>query len=144
MFRKWMKKKSQKSLRFFAIFSGRCPPKSSNVIAIPAPQIPISVTHFSGKRYLPVKITNRKKMSAIFSYSLSNREHVPKQSTVKKRKRKPVVLQHNNLKSYKYKCYECRADVYLIPGHDLCCVSCSSRIVEKTGDCQVKRTVSAR
>jgi len=84
------------------------------------------------------------KMSSIFSYSLTNREHVPKQSTVKKRKRKPVVLQHNNLKSYKYKCYECRADVYFIPGHDLCCVSCSSRIVEKVGDCQIKRTVSAR
>jgi len=52
MFRKLMKKKSQKSLRFFRggaegqgpqtffqkTFSGRCPPKSSNVIAIPAPK----------------------------------------------------------------------------------------------------------
>ena len=83
-------------------------------------------------------------MSSILSYSLTSRVHVPKQSTVKKRKRKAVVLQHNNLKSYKYKCYECRADVYFIPGHDLCCVECSSRIVEKTGECQVNRTVSAR
>jgi len=138
MFRKLMKKKSQKSLRFFRrlMFLLYRHMESGNISYIR--------NTFFRKRYLPVKNTNRNKMSAIFSYSLSNREHVPKQSTVKKRKRKPVVLQHNNLKSYKYKCYECRADVYFIPGHDLCCVSCSSRIVEKTGDCQVKRTVSAR
>ena len=83
-------------------------------------------------------------MSSIFSYSLTNREHVPKQSNVKKRKRKPVILQHNNFKSYKYNCYDCKKVVFFLPGHDLYCVSCSSRIVEKIGDCQVKRTVMAR
>lgn len=83
-------------------------------------------------------------MNSINLYSLTTRAHVPKQSTVKKRKRKPVVLHHNHLKSYKYKCYECQADVYFLPGHDLCCVHCSSRIVEKCGDSQIKRTVSAR
>jgi hypothetical protein len=83
-------------------------------------------------------------MSSIFSYSLTTREHKPKQSIVKKRKRKPIVLQHSQLKSYKYKCYECRSDVYFLPGHDLCCIQCSSRIVEKTGNCQIKRTVCAR
>ena len=83
-------------------------------------------------------------MSSIFSYSLTNREHVPKQSNVKKRKRKPVILQHNNFTSYKYKCYHCQSDVYFLPGHDLCCNNCSSRIVEKIGDCQIQRTVMAR
>lgn len=85
-------------------------------------------------------------MSSIYSYSLTTRTHQPKVSTVKKRKRRPVILanSHENFKSYKYKCYECKADVYFIPGHDLSCVQCSSRIVEKIGDLQLSRVIEAR
>ena len=83
-------------------------------------------------------------MSSVSFYGLTTRLHKPKVSSVKKRKRKPVQLHNDNLKSYKYKCYECHRDVYFLPGHDIVCGHCSCRIVEKTGDKLTKRTVVAR
>lgn len=74
------------------------------------------------------------------SYSLHSRiPEIPK-GKVRRRKRKLVTI--SNVNAYKYKCYECAADVYFLHGHELVCTNCSSRIVEKVS--QEKRIVSAR
>ena len=78
------------------------------------------------------------------SYSLHTRNHQPKVSKVKKRKRRTVQLQTDNYRAHKYKCYQCQEDVYFLPGHELVCTKCSSRIVEKKPDVEQKRIISAR
>lgn len=78
------------------------------------------------------------------SYSLHTRVHKPKVSTVKKRKSRPVHLASDNYRAYKYKCYECHADVYFLPGHELVCSNCAARIVEKVAEAQQKREIYAR
>lgn len=78
------------------------------------------------------------------SYSLHTRIHKPKVSLVKKRKSRPVHLASDDYRAYKYQCYDCRADVYFLPGHELMCSNCASRIVEKVGGAEQKREVSSR
>lgn len=78
------------------------------------------------------------------SYSLHTRIHKPKVSLVKKRKSRPVHLASDDYRAYKYQCYDCRADVYFLPGHELMCSNCASRIVEKVGGGEQKREVSSR
>jgi DNA-directed RNA polymerase subunit RPC12/RpoP len=76
------------------------------------------------------------------SYSL----RIPKVEPAKKqrRKRKIVVPIHQvQYNAYKYQCYSCGADVYFLPGHELACAQCASRIVSKSKS-QEKRIVSAR
>jgi DNA-directed RNA polymerase subunit RPC12/RpoP len=76
------------------------------------------------------------------SYSL----RIPKVEPQKKqrRKRKIVVPIHQvQYNAYKYQCYSCGADVYFLPGHELACAKCASRIVMKCKS-QEKRIVSAR
>ncbi len=76
------------------------------------------------------------------SYSL----RIPKAEPQKKqrRKRKIVVPIHQvQYNAYKYQCYSCGADVYFLPGHELACAKCASRIVMKCKS-QEKRIVSAR
>jgi len=63
---------------------------------------------------------------------------------VKKRKSRPVHLASDDYRAYKYQCYECRADVYFLPGHELMCSNCASRIVEKMSGSEQKREVSSR
>lgn len=50
----------------------------------------------------------------------------------------------NTYSSLKYRCYQCAADVYFLPGHELVCPACASRIVEKVNPNPQKRIVSAR
>jgi DNA-directed RNA polymerase subunit RPC12/RpoP len=78
------------------------------------------------------------------SYSLHTRIHRPKANLVKKRKRRPVHLFSDNYRAHKYVCHACRADVYFLPGHELMCPACASRIVEKVAEVGQKRVVSAR
>lgn len=76
------------------------------------------------------------------SYSL----RIPKVEPQKKqrRKRKIVVPIHQvQYNAYKYQCYSCGADVYFLPGHELACAKCASRIVMKCKS-REKRIVSAR
>ena len=76
------------------------------------------------------------------SYSL----RIPKAEPQKKqrRKRKIVVPIHQvQYNAYKYQCYSCGTDVYFLPGHELVCAKCASRIVTKCKS-QEKRIVSAR
>ena len=87
-------------------------------------------------------LVSRQKMDP--SYSLHTRNHQPQVSKVKKRKRRPVQLQTDNHRAHKYKCYDCHSDVYFLPGHELKCSQCASRIVEKKPDIEQKRTISAR
>ena len=74
------------------------------------------------------------------SYSLHSR--IPEKAPVTKRRRKRKLVNISKVNAYKYQCYGCAADVYFLPGHELVCTNCSSRIVEKVS--QEKRTVSAR
>jgi len=74
------------------------------------------------------------------SYSLHSR--IPQKPKPKERRRKRKIISVCKVNSYKYKCYTCDADVYFLPGHELVCTKCSSRIVEKVS--QEKRIVSAR
>jgi DNA-directed RNA polymerase subunit RPC12/RpoP len=78
------------------------------------------------------------------SYSLHTRTPRPKESSVKKRKRRPVLLFSDNYRAHKYLCHACRAPVYFLPGHELVCSECASRIVEKVAEEGQKRVVSAR
>jgi DNA-directed RNA polymerase subunit RPC12/RpoP len=76
------------------------------------------------------------------SYSL----RIPINEPPKKqrRKRKIVVPVHQvQFNAYKYQCYSCGADVYFLPGHELVCAHCASRIVMKNNTNE-KRIVSAR
>ena len=78
------------------------------------------------------------------SYSLHARIIQPcKKKSGRRRKRKFIVMtpQYSSLK---YKCYQCNADVYFLPGHELVCSNCASRIVTKVRDQLQKRIVSAR
>lgn len=74
------------------------------------------------------------------SYSLHSR--IPQQPKVRERRRKRKLVTISKVNAYKYQCYECAMDVYFLPGHELVCTNCSSRIVEKVSQCE--RTVSAR
>jgi len=74
------------------------------------------------------------------SYSLHSRIH--EKPKLKERRRKRKLVTFSKVNAYKYTCYECAADVYFLPGHELVCVNCSSRIVEKVS--QEKRIVTAR
>lgn len=75
------------------------------------------------------------------SYSLHARIPVEKKAPERRRKRK-VIQMDNHLNAYKYTCYQCSTDVYFLPGHELVCTKCSSRIVEKPS--HGKRWISAR
>ena len=46
--------------------------------------------------------------------------------------------------TFKYRCYQCSADVYFLPGHELVCATCASRIVEKINWNPEKRIIRAR
>jgi len=70
------------------------------------------------------------------SYSLHSRIETAKKTGRNKRTRKRKVISICKVNSYKYTCYSCKADVYFLPGHELMCTKCSSRIVEKTSQCQ--------
>jgi DNA-directed RNA polymerase subunit RPC12/RpoP len=76
------------------------------------------------------------------SYSLRiPKKDEPKQ---KRRKRKMVVPIHRvEFNAYKYICYTCSAEVFFLPGHELACSKCASRIVFKPG-LPEKRILSAR
>ena len=74
------------------------------------------------------------------SYSLHARN--PEKAKPKKQRRKRKLISVCKVNSYKYKCYTCAADVYFLPGHEIVCTSCSSRIVQKVS--QGERIVSAR
>ena len=76
------------------------------------------------------------------SYSL----RIPKdhEKSSKRRKRKTVVVPAPMTSSYKYRCYQCSADVYFLPGHELVCATCASRIVLKINTEPKKRTIAAR
>jgi DNA-directed RNA polymerase subunit RPC12/RpoP len=76
------------------------------------------------------------------SYSL--RIPVVEKPVQKRRKRKIVPLPMQMKSSFKYKCYQCSADVYFLPGHELVCSSCSSRIVTKVHLVPFKRKIAAR
>jgi len=77
------------------------------------------------------------------SYSLH--AHIPskKKPEPRRRKRKilPVIEQYSSLK---YRCYQCSADVYFLPGHELVCSKCASRTVEKINENPKKYIVSSR
>jgi len=77
------------------------------------------------------------------SYSLHARIPVPAKAAPRRRKRK-VLCVPQQYSSLKYRCYRCGADVYFLPGHELVCGSCASRIVEKVNENPQKRVVSAR
>ena len=79
------------------------------------------------------------------SYSL----HVPSAPKPEKKRRKrkkilPPPTEHNHHEAFVYQCYVCHADVYFMPGHELQCAHCSSRIVRKINTSSSKRQVSAR
>jgi len=74
------------------------------------------------------------------SYSLHSR--IPQKPKPKERRRKRKLVTISKVNAYKYKCYDCAVEVYFLPGHELVCTNCSSRIVEKVS--QEKRIVSAR
>lgn len=79
------------------------------------------------------------------SYSL----HVPTvaKPEKKRRKRKKTFqppTEHNRHEAHVYQCYTCHADVYFMPGHELQCANCSSRIVHKINTSTMKRQFSAR
>lgn len=74
------------------------------------------------------------------SYSLHAR--IPEKPKFKKQRRKRKLISICKINSYKYTCYSCFADVYFLPGHELVCRHCSSRIVQKVS--QGERIVSAR
>lgn len=76
------------------------------------------------------------------SYSL----RIPKKDsqTSKRRKRKSVIVPTPMTSSHKYTCYQCGGDVYFLPGHELICPKCASRIVLKIDYNPTKRMFSAR
>lgn len=77
------------------------------------------------------------------SYSLHARIPSAKKPEPRRRKRKMLpVMQHYS--SLKYKCYQCSADVYFLPGHELVCSNCASRTVVKINENPEKRIISAR
>ena len=77
------------------------------------------------------------------SYSLHDR--IPTSTRVEPRRRKRKVIQViQQFSSLKYRCYACAADVYYLPGHELVCSKCASRIVEKVNEMPQKRVISAR
>lgn len=78
------------------------------------------------------------------SYSL--RIPVPDVPNKKKTRKRKIIKQYRRpqTNSFKYKCYQCSADVYFLPGHELVCATCSSRIVEKIDTEPKKRTIIAR
>ena len=65
------------------------------------------------------------------SYSL----RIPqKEAPAKKKTRKRKIIntyRPEQTSSHKYICYQCSSDVYFLPGHELVCATCASRIVEK-------------
>lgn len=76
------------------------------------------------------------------SYSLRiPQKEVPK---TRRRKRKVIQIPTQMTSSYKYRCYQCSADVYFLPGHELVCATCASRIVEKVRLVAQKRIIAAR
>lgn len=77
------------------------------------------------------------------SYSLHGR--IPTSTRAEPRRRKRKVIQViQQFSSLKYLCYSCGADVYFLPGHELVCSKCASRIVEKVNVTPKKRVISAR
>jgi len=81
------------------------------------------------------------------SYSL----RIPvKEVPNKKKTRKRKIISHYQqaqqtlLTSYEYQCYQCAAKVYFLPGHELVCATCASRIVEKINLHPQKREIRAR
>ena len=76
------------------------------------------------------------------SYSL--RIPVVPAPVTKRRKRKIISMPVQMKSSFKYRCYQCGADVYFLPGHELVCSTCSSRIVEKIHLVPYKRIITAR
>ena len=76
------------------------------------------------------------------SYSL----RIPQKEVVKQKRRKRKVIQipTQMTSSYKYRCYHCSTDVYFLPGHELVCSTCASRIVEKVRLEPQKRIIAAR
>lgn len=77
------------------------------------------------------------------SYSLHARVPSTKQPEHRRRKRKILpVMQHYS--SLKYRCYQCSANVFFLPGHELLCSKCASRTVVKIDENPPKRIISAR
>lgn len=78
------------------------------------------------------------------SYSLRIPE-AEKTSNKKNKKRKiKRAYVAPTTSTLKYKCYQCSQDVYFLPGHELVCAACASRIVEKINDFPKKRIILAR
>ena len=79
-------------------------------------------------------------MDPSYSLRIPQKEPVSKKKT---RKRKVInVYRPETASSHKYVCYQCSADVYFLPGHELVCATCASRIVEKVRT-NNKRVISA-
>lgn len=78
------------------------------------------------------------------SYSL--RIPVKEVPNKKKTRKRKIIKRYKqaHLRSHKYKCYQCSAEVYFLPGHELVCATCASRIVEKINLHPQKREVAAR
>ena len=80
-------------------------------------------------------------MDPSYSLRIPQKEAPTKKKT---RKRKVInVYRPETASSHKYVCYQCSADVYFLPGHELVCATCASRIVEKVRT-NNKRVISAR
>ena len=79
------------------------------------------------------------------SYSLHSRaEKTTNRKTSRRRKRKVIPVPVHVFSSYKYICYSCKSDVYFLPGQELMCSTCSSRIVMKVPTQPMKRILTAR
>jgi DNA-directed RNA polymerase subunit RPC12/RpoP len=78
------------------------------------------------------------------SYSL--RIPVKEIPNKKKTRKRKIITRYKqaHLSSHKYKCYQCSAEVYFLPGHELVCATCASRIVEKINLHPKKREIAAR
>ena len=81
-------------------------------------------------------------MDASYSLRIPVKEIVSKKKT---RKRKIITrYKQVHLSSHEYQCYQCTAKVYFLPGHELVCATCASRIVEKINLHPQKREIIAR
>ena len=78
------------------------------------------------------------------SYSL--RIPVKEVPNKKKTRKRKIIKRYKqaHLSSHKYQCYQCSAEVYFLPGHELTCATCASRIVEKINLHPEKREIIAR
>jgi len=78
------------------------------------------------------------------SYSL--RIPVKEIANKKKTRKRKIIRQYQQAQqsSFKYQCYQCSAEVYFLPGHELVCATCASRIVEKINLHPQKREIRAR